>query len=74
MNPRLNVVFARYKFHKRVQSACDSVEQFVTELQTLAKDCEFKEIEEMIRDRIVIGFYAEKIREKLFDEGSTLTL
>ena len=44
-----------------MQSASESVEQFVSELQTLAKDYEFKEIEEMIRNRIVIGVYAEKI-------------
>ena len=50
------------------------MEQFLTELQTLTRDCEFRKIKEMISDRIVIGVYGEKITEKLFDEGSMLTL
>jgi len=74
VNPRSNPVFARYKFHNRVQSEGEPIDQFITAIQTLSKDCEFKEEAEMIRDRIIIGTCIEKIREKLLDEGSTLTL
>ena len=67
-------MFARYKFHQKIQGIDESVEQFTTELQILAQDCEFPNKEEMIRDRIVFGTNSRKIREKLFDEGPDLTL
>ena len=74
VSPQSNPVFARYKFHKRVHKPDESIEEFITDLQKLAKDCEFQEENEMIRDGIVISTRAEKIREKLFDEGAKLTL
>jgi len=44
------------------------VEQFVTDLKLLVRDCSFKEPDEMIRDRIVFGTNSRKIREKLINE------
>ena len=72
--PKSNPVFSRYKFHNRVQSETETVEQFATDLKLLAKDCEFKEPEEMIRDRIVFATNSQKIREKLINQGRDLTL
>jgi len=50
------------------------IAQFTTRLRLLAKDCAFKESDEMIRDRIVFGTSSYKIREKLINEGEKLTL
>ena len=50
------------------------MEQFVTELRTLVKDCSYANLEEMIRDRIVFGISYAKVREKLINEGEKLTL
>jgi len=50
------------------------VEQFVTDLKLLVRECSFKEPDEMIRDRIVFGTNSRKIREKLINEGKDLTL
>ena len=50
------------------------MKQFVTDLQLLARDCAFKEPDEMIRDRIVFGTNSHKIREKLINQGKDLTL
>ena len=50
------------------------MEQFVTDLKLLARDCAFKEPDEMIRDRIVFGTNSHKIREKLINEGKDLSL
>ena len=72
VNPRSNPVFARYKFHQKIQGVEESVEHFITELQILAQDCEFPNKDEMIRDRIVLGTNLRKIREKLFDEDQIL--
>ena len=74
VTPKANPVLARYKFHNEVQDQDESVDQFVTELRLLAKDCGFSDTDEMIRDRIVFGTSSRKVRERLINEGATLTL
>lgn len=75
VQPKSNPVFARYKFNNEVQGE-NSVEQFITRLKVLAKDCSFGEtyIEDMIRDRLVFGIKSQKMREKLLTVGEDLTL
>ncbi|KAK3107010.1 hypothetical protein FSP39_004902 [Pinctada imbricata] len=73
VQPKLNPIFARYKFNLSTQGN-DSIEQYVTRLRTLAKDCSFTNKDEMIRDRIVFGVTQEKAREKLINVGADLTL
>ena len=57
-----------------MQAESQTVEQFVTELKLLVRDCSFKEPDEMILDRIIFGTNSRKIREKLTNEGKELTL
>ncbi|XP_062610827.1 uncharacterized protein K02A2.6-like [Saccostrea cucullata] len=66
VQPKLNPVFSRFKFNNEVQGQ-QSIEQ-------LAKDCQYHDADEMIRDRIVFGTNSAKIREKLINEGDKLTL
>ena len=73
VQPKLNPVFSRFKFNNEVQGQ-QSIEQFVTRLRLLAKDCQYNDADEMIRDRIVFGTNSAKIREKLINEGEKLTL
>ncbi|XP_073722699.1 uncharacterized protein [Misgurnus anguillicaudatus] len=72
--PKTNIIFARYKFHERIQGATETFEQFVTELRLLVKDCAYADSEEMVRDRIVFGIHSPRVREKLLSVGSELTL
>lgn len=74
IKPRTNRLFARYKFQDRVQKEGETFEQFVTDLKLLAKDCGFQDANEMVRDRILFAVSSDKIREKLLNEGSGLTL
>ena len=37
--PKANSIFARYKFHKKMQDSGESFKHFVTELRLLVKDC-----------------------------------
>ena len=74
VTPKANPVLARCKFHNNVQDQDESVDQIVTELRLLAKDCGFSDTDEMIRDRIVFGTSSRKVRERLINEGATLTL
>ena len=74
VKPKSNNIFSRYKFHTIVQQEKESFEQFLTKLKIEVKDCGYKEPDEMVRDRVVIGCYSQKLREKLIQEGSELTL
>ena len=62
---RANTIFARYKFHQRIQGEGESCDLFVTELRLLVKYCDFPNSDEMIRDRIVFGTNSPKVHEKL---------
>lgn len=72
--PKKNTIFARYKFHEKIQQPGESFEGFVTALKLLVKDCDYANKEEMVRDRIVFGINSTKVREKLLNVGSELTL
>ncbi|XP_052809376.1 uncharacterized protein K02A2.6-like [Mya arenaria] len=73
VQPKLNPIFARFKFNNIVQGA-DNFESFVTKLRLAATDCQFTSSDEMIRDRIVFGISSAKLREKLINEGEKLSL
>ena len=39
VSPKANPVFARFKFHSRVQESSETAEKLITALQMLAQDC-----------------------------------
>ncbi|KAK2716052.1 hypothetical protein QYM36_010582 [Artemia franciscana] len=56
VKPVANPIFARYKFNKKNQDAVETVEQHVTSLKILTKDCSFGNSEDgMVRDRLLFG-------------------
>ena len=76
-SPQSNTVFSRYLFHKRDQRDGETIDQYITELKLLARECEYSTTElkeEMIRDRLVSGISSARVREKLLQAGSNLTL
>ena len=65
MQPKLNPIFARYKFNNELQGT-STIDQFVTRLKLLAADCNFEVddknyADSMIRDRIVFGTSSAKV-------------
>ena len=67
--PKKNVTVERYKFNTRCQGASESVEQYVTALRLVARNCDYKDLEdELGRDRIVCGTNSERIKERLLRE------
>ena len=69
-NPRKNTVYERYKFWESKQKEGETVDQFITDLKTRAKSCEFGEqTESMIRDRLVLGVSDIRLKERLLREG-----
>lgn len=64
----------RHRFHTRVQGKTETVDQYVTDLRIISKNCRFDTLEdEMLRDRIVCGVHSEKVKERLLRDNE-LTL
>lgn len=74
ITPKANPIYARYKFHERMQGEHESIEKFVTELKLLVKDCAYQNSDEMVRDRIVFATNSPHVREKLLSQSAELTL
>ena len=55
-SPRKNNLIQRFKFWNRSQQEEQSVDQFVTELKRMIKNCKYTEsTDTMARDRLVLG-------------------
>ena len=64
---RTKVIYERYRFNYRKQEAGESISAYLTELRTIAKNCQHENItpDEILRDRIVLGIRDDKMRERL---------
>lgn len=67
------MIHKRAKFHILCQRQGESVEEFVRNLHELAAHCEFRDKDDQIRDRLVVGILDNDLSEKLQLE-SELTL
>ena len=69
-----NVVYERAKFNSRYQQPGETVESFITDVHKLAEHCQYGILlEEIIRNRIVVGIRDAKLSEKLqLDPNFTL--
>lgn len=64
--PKKNLIFERVRFLKRKQGQNENIEHFVTELHTLAKNCEWGNImEQMILMVLIIGMRDESLSDRL---------
>ncbi|KAK2703622.1 hypothetical protein QYM36_017924 [Artemia franciscana] len=72
--PKKYTVLARYMFQMRDQLESKSIERYVTELKTLAKQCLYIKQDQMIQDCIVCRIRNQAFQEKLLAEGGSLTL
>lgn len=64
--PFKNETYLRHLFFSSIQAEHQSIDEFVTELKTKARDCGFGALNEsLIRDRIVGGIRSDKLRQKL---------
>ncbi|XP_019746382.1 uncharacterized protein LOC109528343 [Hippocampus comes] len=72
--PKQNVTFERYKFFTHDQQQGVPFDQYLAELHTLSKTCEFDTLRDsLVRDRIVCGTADNALRERLLRE-TELTL
>lgn len=64
--PKRNTTYERHKFFTRVQRSDETIDQYVTELRTMAKNCEFGDlVDSLIRDRIICGVPDNALKERL---------
>ncbi|KAJ8049054.1 hypothetical protein HOLleu_01612 [Holothuria leucospilota] len=69
-----NETYERYVFNKRDQQAGETVDAYVANLRTLAKTCNFVDLEEsLIKDRLVLGINDPGTRKTLL-QTRNLTL
>ena len=60
------MIFERAKFNMRVQKEGEPVDNFITDLYSLAEHCNFGTLhDKLIRDRIVVGIRDKALSEKL---------
>ena len=72
--PKQNIIFERYKFFLCDQKQGVGFVQYLAELHTLSKTCEFGNLEDsLVRDKIVCGIPDNGLRERLLREPN-LTL
>ncbi|XP_044765716.1 uncharacterized protein LOC123321967 isoform X2 [Coccinella septempunctata] len=64
-DPKKNIIFDRYKFLSCNQKEGQSISNYITEIKTLVKVCEYQDEDEMIRDKIILGIKDNNLREKL---------
>lgn len=68
--PRTNVIQQRFLFHQTVQDASDTVDHYVNKLRELAEKCGFEDrLEEMVRDRFIIGLKNKEIQQELLSQS-----
>ena len=72
--PKQNVTIERYRFNTRTQGEYETVDQYVTELKLISKNCSFGDLEsKLIRDRVVCGIHSDEVRQHLL-RAEELTL
>ena len=72
--PKPSEISERYRFHQAVQTATESVSEFLAKLRKLATHCNFgNALETTLRDRFVVGLRSEQVRKLLLAE-TELTL
>ena len=71
--PKKNIVYERHRFWSRSQKEGEPFDRWLKELRIIAKDCEFTEEDNMIRDKIVFSVFDKKVQERMLRK-SDLTL
>ena len=66
--PNPSVIVQRFRFHNRFRHPGESISAYIAELRALSEYCNFTELEDMLRDRLVCGMNDEAIQRKLLAE------
>ena len=69
-NPRKNTVFERYKFWSRLHLEEEPIDKWVKDLRIISANCEYKDEDEQIRDKIVFQYRDRKVIERIIRENT----
>lgn len=69
-NPKKNILHSRFLFYERKQKEGEDFASFFTQVKVLIQDCEFTNVDEMLRDKLVFGSNNDDIKSKLIKEGN----
>ena len=68
-NPKKNITWERHVFNTRNQQPDETIDQYVTDLKTKARSCEFGPLtDSLIKDHIVCGIRDDQTRSRLLKE------
>ena len=73
-NPKPNVIVERYRFYNLHRLETQSVADFVATLRKASEFCEFKNLDESLRDKIVCGINDKRAQRMLLSSEGELTL
>ena len=73
-NPQKNTVFERYRFWSKEHVEGEPIDKWVKDVKTISMNCEFKDEDDQIRDKIVFAYKDTKVKERMLRESSKLTL
>ena len=68
--PKPTEIVQRYRFYTCVQKCNETIPEFVANLRQLSEGCKFKELNNMLRDRLVVGCRDTAIQRKLLSESA----
>lgn len=72
--PSVNLTYHEYVFARRDQREGEKFDDWLTELRTLVRNCEFGEVEDrMLKSRIILGIRDQQLQQKLISDNPTLT-
>lgn len=71
--PEPNLIIQRFQFYRRDQHEGETIPDYLAALRKLSQNCNFKALDEMLRDRLVCGMRDVNLQKKLLaNEGLTL--
>lgn len=70
-----NIIYERYCFFQRCQQSQENLNEYVNDVISLARTCEFNEYSEtFIRDRVIFGLSNESVKKEIIRKGGNPTL
>lgn len=68
-HPVKNYALHQAEFRKRCQKPNETIDQYVVELKKLSKNCNFKSLDEEIKERLLNGTYYDSVKFELLKQA-----
>lgn len=68
-SPKLNVPFERHVFRQLRQEEGESMSAFVAKLRKQAKNCDFKDLDDQLRDQVISNCFSSELRREMLRDA-----